>query len=325
MYTHFLQQSPWADFQRSLGKTVFTASESDFSYLAILEPTTLGPYLYCPYGPVLKTSASDPSIAQTALKHALKALKALAKREKCLFLRIEPTVALEASFLASQGLKKSKDINPANTWVLDLRPSQEELLKNFAQGTRTRFNQFKNKNLSVSVSKDPKDISHLIRLQSQLASLKNLNTFSSSYLESELSQSFSSLYLVHYTPDSSTDKIVSASLFFDDNKNHTRYYMQSATDPNYKKLPATVALLSTAIFDAKAQGLKSFDFWGIAPDNAPEDHPWAGFTSFKKSFGGASKSYSGTFDLPLNIPKYSLYTFLRRLNLRLRKSHLKKS
>ena len=77
--------------------------------------------------------------------------------------------------------------------------------------------------------------------------------------------------------------------------------MQSAADMEFKKLPGTVALLTTALFDAKENGLKKFDFWGIAPvdtsGNVPKNHPWAGFTAFKKSFGGYEVDYCGTFDL----------------------------
>ena len=364
MYKHFLQSSAWKAFQESEGKQVFEVSETDFSFLAVLEHTRIGDYLYVPYGPSLAEKA--PKIA---LKHALTALKTLASSKNCVFVRIEPTVPFPIDFLKSLGLSPSKELNPARTWLLDLSPSKEELLSGMSQGTRTRHNQFSKKGLSVEVSKDPSDISHLIRLQHKLAREKGINTFSDSYLKNELAQPFASLYLVRYTPvsenpqktsstsseaseaskasknpseapetsktsseapetsksssegleSSEPSKIISASLFFDDLENKTRFYMQSATDSDYKKLPATVGLLTASIFDAKEKGLKFFDFWGIAPENAPPTHPWAGFTAFKKSFGGFARDYSGTFDLALNKKKYALYKSLRSLNLRLRK------
>ena len=232
----------------------------------------------------------------------------------CIFIRLEPTAALTPAYLNSLGLQKSKDLNPADTWLLDLSPDSAQLLSQMSQGTRTRHNQFAKKGLSVSVSHNSQDIKYLVTLQHKLARQKHLNTFSSAYLSAELAQPFASLYLVHYA-----DQIVAASLFFDDLETKTRFYMQSATDPAYKKLPATVGLLSTAIFDAKSAGLKFFDFWGIAPDNAPADHPWAGFTQFKKSFGGFPRHYSGTFDLPIHPARYQFYRLARALNLKLRK------
>ena len=95
--------------------------------------------------------------------------------------------------------------------------------------------------------------------------------------------------------------------------------MQSAADIEFKKLPATVALLTTAIFDAKIKGMKYFDFWGIAPDDAPADHPWKGFTEFKKSFGGYPVHYAGTYDIVVRPVKYKIYQFTRAINRVLRK------
>ena len=309
MYSHFLQSAPWATFQTALGKTVFSETTENFSYLAILETTKLGNYLYLPYGPSL--SESDPKSALTA---ALTSLTSLAKAHNCFFLRLEPPFPFEKLFLENLKLKKSHDLNPAETWILDLKQSREDILTNMSQGTRTRHNGFAKKGLSVEISNNPDDIKYLVSLQTKLAHEKGIKTFPESYLRTELEQPFASLYLVHFE-----DKIIAASLFFDDELGKTRFYMQSAADSTYKKLPGTVALLSTALFDAKEKGLETFDFWGIAPENAPKTHPWAGFTAFKKSFGGSEKSYSGTWDLPLNQKKYSLYTHLRSLNRTIRK------
>jgi lipid II:glycine glycyltransferase (peptidoglycan interpeptide bridge formation enzyme) len=75
----------------------------------------------------------------------------------------------------------------------------------------------------------------------------------------------------------------------------------------------------TAMMDAKDQGFKVFDFWGIAPENAPKDHPWAGFTASKKGFGGYEVDYCGTYDIVLNKSKYRLYNLARKVNRTIRK------
>jgi hypothetical protein len=43
----------------------------------------------------------------------------------------------------------------------------------------------------------------------------------------------------------------------------------------------------------------------VATDNP--DHKRAGYTRFKRSFGGQVKEYAGTSDLPIHAVKYSLY------------------
>ena len=306
MNTPLQQSKEWEKLQNDLGEETFFVDEKSFQFLAILKKTKFGNYFYLPYGPVLAD--------KNAAKKALEALQKLANEKNVSFIRIEPQDRENASYLLKlPNTKKSTDLNPAHTWVLNLTDSKEEILTNFSQGTRTRYNQAPKKGLTVEKTNDPQKIKYLVQIQHEVAKEKGINTFSEKYLKAELEQDFASLYLVHYTdPEDNKDKIIAASLFFD--FNGTRYYMQSAADYSYRKLPATVALLTSAIFDAKEQGLNYFDFWGIAPENAPKNHPWAGFTAFKKSFGGYEVDYCGTYDIILNKSKYKLYTIARKVN-----------
>lgn len=316
-----LQTKDWEKLQKDLGEETFFIEEKDFQFLAILKKTKFGNYFYLPYGPVLHN--------KNAAKKALEALQKLANGKSVSFIRIEPQSAENASYLLKlPNIKQSKELNPAHTWILDLSTDKDQMIKNFTQGTRTCYNQTPKKGLTITTSKDPEDLKHLVRMQHKLAKDKGINSFSFDYLKTELEQDFATLYLVHYNPkndQSLTDEslkkddniIIAASLFFDGED--TRYYMQSASDYEYRRLPATVGLLTTAIFDAKEKGLKYFDFWGIAPDNAPKDHPWAGFTKFKKSFGGFPVEYAGTYDIVLNPTKYRLYNLARKANRFIRK------
>ena len=60
------------------------------------------------------------------------------------------------------------------------------------------------------------------------------------------------------------------------------------------------------ISDARHAGAHPFDFWAIAPTDY-SDHKRAGYTRFKRSFGGQVKEYAGMWDLPIHAVKYSLY------------------
>lgn len=319
------QSKEWQKLQHDLKETSFFEKTENYQYLAILKKTPVGNYLYLPYGPVADT--------REGITTALKSLKTLASKYKAFFIRLEPQNSHVAHFLP-KNVKKVKDISPADTWVLDLTPDKATLISNFSQGTRTRYNNYAKKGLTVEVTKDPAAIKHLVCLQNKLFKAKHLTAYEEDYLKTELSQPFASLYLVKYqkneivtkgndkapTPSQEPlpkdNQILAASLFFD--YNDIRYYMQSAADMDYRKLPATVALLTTAIFDAKEQGIKYFDFWGIAPEGADHTHPWYGFTEFKKSFGGAEHHYTGTYDLILKPAKYHLYNIIRWVNLKWR-------
>lgn len=381
-----LQSKDWQRLQNDLGETTFFEETSKFKFLAIKKKIPFGYYLYLPYGPYL-----NPDATPEDAKACFKKLISLAKKESAIFIRIEPQKFTNNSPIQMDNLsenqkklnvaqyfnlnqkllKKTKDLNPAETWCLDLTSSVPEILTNFSQGTRTRHNNYKKKGLTVEVTKNPEDIRYLVRLQHKLAKERHIASFSEQYLKTELSQPFASLYLVRYqtpstilptsaknaqvknTPEktnltsstrtklektnitSSTSaknalvetpkkdikptkptpkdgEIIAASLFFD--YQGTRFYMQSAANLDFKHLPATVALLSHAIFTAKEDGLRNLDFWGIAPENADASHPWYGFTEFKKSFGGYEKIYAGTFDYLINSQKYHLYSLLRKIN-----------
>lgn len=368
-----LQSKDWQKLQNDLGETTFFEETSKYKFLAIKKKIPFGYYLYLPYGPYL-----NPSATSEDAKACFTQIISLAKKESAIFIRIEPQKFTNNSPIQMDNLsenqkklnvaqyfnlnqkllRKTKDLNPAETWCLNLTSSVPEILTNFSQGTRTRHNNYKKKGLTVEVTKNPEDIRYLVSLQHKLAKERHIASFSEQYLKTELSQPFASLYLVRYqnpsttlptsaknaqvknTPEktnltSSTSaknalvetptkdikstkptpkdgEIIAASLFFD--YQGTRFYMQSAANLDFKHLPATVALLSHAIFTAKEDGLKTLDFWGIAPEDADASHPWYGFTEFKKSFGGYEKIYAGTFDYLIDPRKYHLYSLLRKIN-----------
>lgn len=113
-------------------------------------------------------------------------------------------------------------------------------------------------------------------------------------------------------------EVLAAGLVFDDKD--TRYNLQGAQSDLGRKYHATGLLTLQMILDSKLKRhQRIFDFWGIAPEGAGPDHPWAGFTAFKKTFGGTEVHYAGTWDIVLDNRKYHLYQALRRLNRSLRR------
>lgn len=315
MQTTLFQSKKWQKLQDDLGETSHFQKTKTFQYLAIEKNTPCGKYLYLPYGPCFND--------QSGFEDAIADLKKLASKTKAFFIRIEPQNLIiddylqKTSKIQKLSLKKTKDLNPGDTWILDLTADKAQIISDFAQGTRRGYNQFAKKGISVEVTKDPDAIKNLVNLQRLLAKRKNINSVPESYLRTEYAQDFATLYLAKYTPENESERVIAAAFIFDNDG--TRYYMQGASDNNYRKLPGMVSIFTTAIFDAKEKGFKNFDFWGIAPENAPKNHPWAGFTQFKKSFGGAPAHYCGTYDLIASKTKYRLYAILRKINRLLRK------
>ena len=104
---------------------------------------------------------------------------------------------------------------------------------------------------------------------------------------------------------------VAASLVHD--YDSVRYAMHAAGDATKKNLRAGAIISVQGMIDAQKMGFLKFDFWGMTKSEDSK-HPWYGFTKYKKSYAGRQVDYAGTWDLPLNKPKYAAYQVLRKIN-----------
>lgn len=316
MFKHFLQTKEWQTYEELERHQTFTETADDFSYLAVKHDTKMGPYLNLPYGPSLKEDKKDAKIAKNSLKHSLESLKNLAKSENCFFVRVEPTVPFPEDYLKKLGLEKSQDIDPAHTWLLQLDDkTEEEILKGMESRKVRYWRNAGKKGVTLRKSKDPEEITILTNFLKTLGEKDNFNPQTESHLKNQLKTGFATLYIADL--ESENEKCpIAAALIYD--SEDTRFYMHAATDFEHRNLMAGTVILIQMILDAKAEGKKYYDFWGITTSE-DKNHPWYGFTQYKKSFGGFERDYSGTYDYVLDKKKYNLYKVLRKINRKVRK------
>jgi len=112
-----------------------------------------------------------------------------------------------------------------------------------------------------------------------------------------------------YTADTGGIAVAAAVCFdFGD----TRYYAHAASDADAgRRLGAAAPLAWRMILDARDMGMRRFDFWGVAPGDP--QHPWAGLTQFKMSFGGELVERGGTWDVPARPLRHRLYRVVAAL------------
>ena len=301
------QSELWHNLQEDLGEKSIIEQGRGFQYLAIVKTTPMGNYLYCPYGPVAKDT--------DGFKRAIDSLTKKAREHQAIFIRIEP-INPDYTKTFPRNTQKTTDLNPKETWLLDLIGSDDELKAKLPSRLFRYYKNAEKKGITIETSNEPNDIRYLLNLQKALASKKGISTFSEKYLQTELAQPFATLYLVKLgdagRESAKAGNVIAAGLVFDDDT--TRYNLQGAQSDEGRRLHATGILTIQLILDAKAKGLQTFDFWGIAPENAPETHPWAGFTNFKKTFAGYQEDHAGTYDIVLKCAKYKLYQALRKAN-----------
>jgi lipid II:glycine glycyltransferase (peptidoglycan interpeptide bridge formation enzyme) len=284
----FLQSTHWAAFQRSGGREVFFGAGPGWQCLAVIERAGENARIYCPYGPV----ADDAE----AFAAAVTALRALGDEHRVLFIRSEPWAPVERHDVLALGYAPARrNLQPGLTWVQDLRgKSHDGLLGEFSANNRNRYRNAHKKGLTVTASTDPADVEILLAMVHDVARNNGITPHDDDYYRRQAGtlagRGAATLYVTRHH-----DRPVAAAIVFDSPT--TRYYAHSGSLLEARALHPGAVMLATMVLDARERGQEVFDFVGAAPASEP-DHPWAGFTRFKQSFGGRYREYLGTWEMP---------------------------
>ncbi len=301
---HILQSAEWEKVEKAEGKKTFFVEAPGFWARGTIEKTPVMPYLFMKYGPECKDEKSFLS--------GMRKVEKLAKKEGAGFVRVEPRNLEVKKALRSCGYVKTRNIEPE--WTLVLPLESEEQVLGAIEGRKVRYwRNYQKKGMKIWSSKEVSDTKILYELLTKLADKDKFRAYSLEHLENEVRQGFATLYFISLEEQK---KVIAAAMVYDDEK--TRYYVHAAKDESQAKLMAGTILLIQMIIDAYREGKKRFDFWGMTKSE-DRNHPWYGFTQYKKSFGGVETEFSGTWDLVLKPVRYQIYRALRAANLKLRK------
>lgn len=303
---HFLQGPHWAKVQRDLGRSVHEESGEGWRYLAVEESNPAGKLLYVPYGPLADSLE--------AFDAALASLTRLAAACGAVFVRLEPvsagfSAAEAESVLRSRGLRPAPaNLQPELSWIVDLDRDFKDVLADMKPVNRNLYRNIHKKGVKIRSSQDPEEITVLLKFLHLTAARNGFKPQSDEYL-SQVARSLmpagaATLFIAELDGEP-----IAAALAYD--SADTRTYAHAALDDAHRKLSAGIPLLVTLMADAKERGLQHVDLWGVAPADEP-DHKWAGFTAFKKSFGGREVAYPGTWDLPVKKLRYGGYQLARK-------------
>lgn len=311
----FLQSSSWAHFQESFGHTVYRIHGKDWLCLLIEQRSKVRRYLFAPYGPVLASPKALPA--------AIEAITALGKTSGYHWLRIEPSLGLGtdtdlADAATGQPLRMvpaHKQIDPLYTRLLDLTADEDTLLAGLSSSTRSLIRKHNREPaLTFTTSADPNDIEPFLDMIHAVAQRNNVFFHTDEHFrrEAKLMMPDGTMRLEFALLDG---KPVACIVMHDFNK--VTSYTYAASLPEARRVNASALLLWQAIHNARQAGLERMDLFGSLPDDAARAHPWYGFSSFKRKFGGRIVRRGRTFDIPLS-PRYRFYRLSVNLLRRLR-------
>jgi lipid II:glycine glycyltransferase (peptidoglycan interpeptide bridge formation enzyme) len=353
---HLLQTSHWAQVKEKYGwKPHYLAWESASKPYVILRDPNLQPatcklaaaclilqraipiggfaarlsVLYAPKGPLLDWS--DIPLRQRVLSD----LRDFAQHRGAIFLKVDPDLLLGTGIPGSQdncpndtgqavlaelqagGWRFSDEqIQFRNTALIDLTPSEEQLLAQMKQKTRYNIRLAERKGVTVRVG-TPTDYGLLYRMYAETSVRDGFvirdeayyrTVWSKFQVESCLSDEPSTFNLqpsIEPLIAEVEGEPVAAVVIFRF-AGRAWYLYGMSRDAHREKMP-NYLLQWEAIRRAKAAGCTIYDLWG-APDVFDESDAMWGVFRFKEGLGGQVARTLGAWDLPVRPFYYKLYT-----------------
>lgn len=305
-------------------------------------------WLYAPRGPLL--NYENEHEAKLQMQALVEAIKPLAKKEKALFFRADPALAIRPTSAIHPSHSPSTThgtsahsssasplhfahfrfidhgFQPNDTLLLDLEKSEEQLLSEMKPKGRYNIKLAEKKGVKVHIA-DPAnadsanfahDLSAFHKILQETTTRDGFSGHPQSYYENMLKSlqptPHAQLYLATFE-----NQVIAGLLAT--TYNGTTIYYYGASGAAHRNLMAPYLLQWQAIREAKQIHCHTYDFLGISPPQAESAsaiaaacHPWAGVTDFKKKFGGQSVSFQPPQEFvfkPLLYHFYRLYKKLR--------------
>jgi len=258
-------------------------------------------FFYAPRGPLVDLADKE------LLHELLDAVEEEAERRRVISLKIDPEIseaaALELGVIKNSGFEKArKQVQPRATILLDLRRSEEELLKSFEEKTRYNIRLAAKKGVRIVEEKDPAGVARFYEIYRQTAARDGFLIHPESYYQKIRELIFGaglgSNFVAYYE-----GKPVAAVIVFVFGKK--LWYMYGASASEYRNVMPNHLLHWEIIKWAQARGVETYDLWGI-PANPSEGHPLYGVYRFKKGFAGETVRYIGAYDFPYSPLYYHL-------------------
>jgi lipid II:glycine glycyltransferase (peptidoglycan interpeptide bridge formation enzyme) len=323
---HLLQAAAWGALKGSVGwharRVAVVGPEGPRAGAQVLIRRRLGlSVAYVPRGPLL----SDDEAANRAL---LAALDRLARRERAVFLRLEPNVLEDEaqagmlhSALLLQGFQPSQPLQPRSSVHLDLAPAPERLLAAMSKGHRADIKRAAREGVATRLGQHPADLDAFYAIMEQTGARAGFGIHSRAYYRTAWEQlapaGAAQLFLAERDGQTLAAFLIFAWA-------GAGLYLYGGSTEEGLKSGANHALQWQAIQWARERGCRLYDFWGV-PDQfglaavaadaaerarleeAAKADPLYGVFRFKKGFGGRVVRYLPAYDRVYIRPLYALW------------------
>ncbi len=294
--THPLQTWEWGEFRQAWGNEVvrFPFGQITLHRLPLIN---------------YKIGVFEKGPVPTA--EMLSTLKNYAKENKVLFVRLEPNIESNKKtikLLQENGCVPGRRIFTPSTFVIDLTPSEENLLKSFTPKTRYNIRIAQKHGVEVIEDNSDQAFETYLKLTQETAHRQGFYAHNEKYHRLMWQT-------LHKDPIARGEKPL-ARLQIAKFEGHIittwilfvwkdcLYYPYGASTDKYKQVMPNNLMLWEAIRLGQNLKLKTFDLWGREEGK--------GFTKFKEGYNPKVIHFIGTWDL-IASPWYYLYTVLEKV------------
>lgn len=315
-----LQTWAWGDVQGGAGERParLIARAPDGSVRGIAQALVRGTsfgraVLYVPHGPVWDRDAAD---APEILAALLRGLRTLAREERGIVVKIDPRGdglddagrdALRGA-LRTAGLRTSRhDLQAPTTRIVELLDGGDALRKTWDKDARNLVRRAAREGVETAVLRapDPAAIGDFQVLLDETAERADFRSHSVAFLRS-LAAAMASGGGWYQAVARKDGRQIGGMVTL--RVADRAYYLYGATtrDPRLKNANAGYATMSATMEALAADGAATLDLWGVAEPGDDTPAEWAGFSAFKRRFGGRPVRHPGTFDLVADRAWYAV-------------------
>lgn len=315
---HPLQSRAWGDFRESTGVVVqrligFEGNRTTNQIQVTFHPIPRLPYTvgYYPKG----VWPDDVAMA---------ALMELGKREKAIFIKLEPDVSqppysesqikVLQDYLTSHGCEAGRPLFTPHTFIIDLTKTENELIS--LMKTKTRYNVKVAMKHGVEVVEDSTErgFSEYLKLLALTTKRQQFFAHTQQYQRS-MWKYMRGAGLAHLLKAVYQGKTLAAWVVF--HFNDRLFYPYGASSREHREVMASNMMMWETIRFGKRIGCTTFDLWGALGPNPDPHDPWYGFHKFKEGYGGVQAQFVGTYDLVIDPIMYKLFRIGDRWRWRL--------
>ncbi len=290
---HPLQTWEWGEFRERVGTKV--VRYGIFEKEKLMEPVqvTIHPIPHTPWAIGYYPKGSKIT------RETVEILEKIAKENNCVYIKCEPMVEANGKQQIANNMGKlgkfvkGRSLFTRHNFVLDVTPSEEDLLAKMKSKTRYNIRLAKKKGVTVEIDNSDKAFERYLELTEETTKRQGFYAHSTEY-HRKMWEVLKRARMAELMVAKYQNKIITAWVLF--THNDTLYYPYGASTREHRNLMASNLVMWEVIRLAKKKKLKYLDMWGALGLEPDKNDPWYGFHKFKSGYGGRHVTYVGTWD-----------------------------